>query len=172
MEIDSKSKNYGKKEEINENQENESVNDDKKQLKEIEDNLTKYVNGLLNNAKFKKEEEQIPMGEGKHDVYYFLCDHLPNEIKSKTNKAPMHKIMEIHEKDGMRHHRNSINYHNLIKIIIDALPPQLQKKLPIEEDKSGDELFNIVEKIVLNLVNNAKSNVGEEIYIIQNNNNK
>ena len=171
MGTDNKLKNYEKKEKINENQKNESVNGDKKQLKKIEDYLTECVNELLNNAKFKKVEEQVPMGEGMHDVYYFLCDHLPNEIKSKIDKASICQTMEIDEKDGTQHSRDSINYHDLIKIIIDVLLVQLQKKLPIEENKS-DKLFDIVKKIVLNLVNNAKSNDGGEIYIIQNNNNK
>ena len=34
------------------------------------------------------------------------------------------------------------------------------KKLPIEENKSDDKLFDIVKKIVLNLIDNAKSNDG------------
>ena len=159
MGTDNKLKNYEKKEKINENQKNESVNGDKKQLKKIEDYLTECVNELLNNAKFKKVEEQVPMGEGMHDVYYFLCDHLPNEIKSKIDKASICQTMEIDEKDGTQHSRDSINYHDLIKIIIDVLLVQLQKKLPIEENKS-DKLFDTVKKIVLNLVNNAKSNDG------------
>lgn len=172
MGINNKIKNYEKEEKINENQKNESVNGDKKQLKKIDDYRTEYVNGLLNNAKFIKVEEQIPMGEGMHDVYYFLCDYLPNEIKSKIGKTSIDQTMVFNEEDGMLHCRDSIKLHNLIKIIIDVLLVQLQKKLPIEENKSDDKLFDIVKEIVLNLIDNAKSNDRGEIYIIQNNNNK
>ena len=122
MRINNKIKNYEKEEKINENQKNESVNGDKKQLKKIEDYLTECVNELLNNAKFKKVEEQVPMGEGMHDVYYFLCDHLPNEIKSKIDKVPIDQTMVINEENGMLHYHDSIKHHNLIKIIIDVLP--------------------------------------------------
>ena len=160
MGIDNKLKNYEKKEKINENQKNESVNGNKKQLKEIEDYLTEYVNRLLNNAKFKKVQEP-PMAEVTHDVYYFLRDYLPNEIKIKIDEVSI-----------CQDYPDSIDHYSLIKIIIDVSLVQLKKKLLIEENKFDAKSFvDIVKKIVLNLVDNAKSD-GGGIYIIQNKSNK
>ncbi|MBQ7749578.1 hypothetical protein IJR75_03325 [bacterium] len=131
MGIDNKLENYEKKEKINENQKNESVNGGKKQLKEIEDYLTEYVNRLLNNAKFKKVQEQASLVEEMHDAYYFLYDYLPNEIKLEIDKASICQAKKINEEDGKQHHNypDSINHYNLINIIIDVSLVQLKKNI-------------------------------------------